>query len=719
MTQLDLIATSPVGLEAVVARELKALGYEARIVQTGRILFQGDESAICRANLWLRTADRVLIRMGEFEAKDFGELFDGTHALEWDRWIPADGAFPVNGRSVKSQLSSVPACQKIAKKAVVERLKSVYGVEWFDETAGGYVIEVALLNDRATLTLDTTGAGLNKRGYRPIVGKAAIRETLAAGLILLTFWRPDRPLIDPFCGTGTIPIEAAMIGRNIAPGLQRTFAAEAWPALPAELWLAARQEATDLIKGDLPVRIIGTDTDAEALDVARYHADRAGVGDDIHFQQRPFAELSSKKDHGCVICNPPYGERMSDPAAAEEIYRTMPHVLRRLKTWSHYILTSWSDFEALVGRKADRRRKLFNARIECTYYQFHGPRPGREARQDVEADEVDSPAPRPAFGGLTAQARHQAEMFGNRLAKRARHLRKWPAKRGITCYRLYDRDIPEVPLVVDRYEDHLHISEYSRPHDRSPAEHADWLDLMARTAGKALDVAPSAIFLKHRQRQRGLSQYERQGRDERIAVVTEGGLKFQVNLSDYVDTGLFLDHRTTRAMVRDAAAGKRMVNLFGYSGAFTVYAADGGVQSTVTVDLSNTYLDWARANMALNGFTGGEHTFVREDAMSFLERHPRGAAYDLAVVDPPTFSNSKMAPTFWDVQRDHAEMLNRLLKLMTVGGVVFFSTNFRRFKLDEDEIRHAAVREISRQTVGEDFRNRRIHRCWRIVRTAE
>jgi 23S rRNA G2069 N7-methylase RlmK/C1962 C5-methylase RlmI len=312
----------------------------------------------------------------------------------------------------------------------------------------------------------------------------------------------------------------------------------------------------------------------------------------------------------------------------------------------------------------------------------------------------------------------QAEIFRARLTKRARHLRRWPA-RGVTCYRLYDRDVPEVPLAVDRYEDWLHMAEYDRPHERTPAEHADWLDLMTRVAAEVMDVPVSHVFLKRRERQRGAAQYERVGDEQKLVEVREGGLKFQVNLSDYLDTGLFLDHRETRAMVREAAADARFLNLFAYTGSFTAYAAAGGAKSTTTVDLSHTYLDWAETNLRLNGFQVGErHRLVRSDAMSFLQKHPRKAHYDLAVVDPPTFSNSKSTEADWDVQRDHAALLNALIPLVAPGGTIFFSTNFRRFKLAEDELRGVSIREISRQTVPEDFRNQRIHRCWRLVREA-
>ena len=710
MEQYDLMATSTFGLESVVARELADLGYEGQIVQGGRILFRGPAPALCRANLWLRSADRVLLRVGSFEARDFEQLFERTRELPWERWMGAEAAFPVTGRSVKSQLSSVPACQRCVKKAIVERLLSAHRVATLPETGPTYAVEVALLEDAATLTIDTSGPGLGKRGYRPLTGMAPLRETLAAGMIMLSFWRPGRPLIDPFCGSGTIPIEAALIGRNMAPGLTRRFTAETWPALDGQLWQGARDEARDLARENLPLRIIGTDIDKDALSPARYHAARAGVGDDIHFQQRAFEDLSSNHQYGCVICNPPYGMRSGDLAEAERLGRLMPDVLRRLDTWSHFILTAYPNFEALIGQQADRRRKLFSGGLEVTYYQFHGPKPPPQQATGTRPG-------RAAFGGISEHGSRQARMFADRLIKRARHLRKWPA-RGITCYRLYDRDIPEVPLVVDRYGPCLHMAEYDRPHDRTEAQHADWLDLMVRTAGEALGVGESDVYLKRRRRQRGPAQYERVSDESRVIDVVEGQLTFNVNLSDYVDTGLFLDHRITRQMVRDSAAGRRMLNLFAYTGAFSVYAAAGRAAETTSVDLSNTYLDWARRNMAANGFSGPEHRYVRADATAFLADCPDRPSYDLAVVDPPTFSNSKMTSGTWDVQGGHSALLGRLGRLMTPGGIVFFSTNFRQFKLEATCLDWAHVREISRQTVPEDFRNKRIHRCWRIVKHA-
>jgi putative N6-adenine-specific DNA methylase len=372
---LSHLATTPFGLEAVVARELKDLGHADQRVEDGRVRFEGDAAAVCRANIRLRAASRVLLLIGEFDARDFGELFDRTRDLPWEEWVPADAAFPVRGRSVRSQLHSVPDCQAIVKKAVVERLKSVYHRDWFDETGPPRAIDVSLLNDRATLTLDTSGDALHRRGYRTLVGAAPLRETLAAALVLLSYWNRDRPLVDPFCGSGTIPIEAALIGRNIAPGLARHFAAEEWPQFPKPLWEAARQEARDLIRPALPVRILGHDRDARAIALARQHAAAAGVADDIHFQQQPLDEFRTSRPYGCLIANPPYGERLGEQREVDALYRAMGRAFAPLDTWSIYVLTSHQHFERLYGRRADRRRKLYNSNIACTYYQFLGPRP--------------------------------------------------------------------------------------------------------------------------------------------------------------------------------------------------------------------------------------------------------------------------------------------------------------------------------------------------------
>lgn len=370
MAQLQLIATAPMGLEAIVAKEVRDLGYNDVMVENGKVTFAADPLAIARANLWLRTADRVLLKLGEFPARTFDELFEGTKALPWPDWLPADAAFPVEGRSRKSQLSSVPACQSIVKKAVVEKLKMRYGTAWFPEDGARFVIEVALLDDVATLTIDTTGPGLHKRGYRKLVTEAPLKETMAAAMVLLSRWRPERTLVDPFCGSGTIPIEAAMIAWNVAPGLRRSFAAESWPTLDKLLWEQAREEAYDLLRDDVPLDIVGSDIDPAAIEVAQAAAKKAGLAAELKLHVAPVAKLWPKDDYGCIITNPPYGERIGSKNEVEKAIRQLGAVYSHLPTWSLFALSPSKQFEHYFGRPADKKRKLFNGRIECNLFQY-------------------------------------------------------------------------------------------------------------------------------------------------------------------------------------------------------------------------------------------------------------------------------------------------------------------------------------------------------------
>ncbi|NEU31292.1 class I SAM-dependent RNA methyltransferase [bacterium LRH843] len=377
MEKVTLIATATMGLEAIVAREVKDLGYEDVQVENGKVTFTADVSAIPRVNLWLRTADRVKVKVGEFKAYSFDELFEKTKALPWADFIPVNAEFPVIGRSVKSKLFSVSDCQAIVKKAVVESLKKRYNRGWFDEDGPFYRIEVALHKDVATLTIDTSGTGLHKRGYRSLHNEAPLKETLAAALIMLTPWKADRPFADPFCGSGTIPIEAAMIGQNIAPGFNRDFASEDWHWIGKELWQEARQEVEDLAKYDQPLDILGSDIDHRSVELAANNAAEAGFGDMITFKQMQVKDFKHRGEYGILIGNPPYGERLGEQEQVEQMYKDMGNTFKFLDTWSIYMLTSHEGFEELYGKKATKKRKLYNGNIKTDYYQFFGPRPPR------------------------------------------------------------------------------------------------------------------------------------------------------------------------------------------------------------------------------------------------------------------------------------------------------------------------------------------------------
>ena len=375
MEKIKLIATTTFGLEAVVKRELFELGYTDLEVENGRITFKADVTAIPRTNLWLRSADRVLLRVGEFNALSFEELFEKTKALPWDEWITEDGKFTVTGKSVKSKLYSVPDCQSIVKKAIVEKLKEKYQKEWFEETGAEFTVQVSLLKDMAALTIDTSGVGLHKRGYRKSAVEAPLKETLAAALVQLSFWNKERLLLDPLCGSGTIPIEAALIGRNIAPGLNRSFASETWPRIGKELWKQARLEAFKAIDQESEIEIIAADIDSKAVELAEDNAVEAGVDDCIKFSCSDLADLRLNRDYGVLICNPPYGERIGQDEELRSIYAALKKGFGKNKTWSIYVITSDDRFENIYGSIADKKRKLYNGRIKVNYYQFFGARP--------------------------------------------------------------------------------------------------------------------------------------------------------------------------------------------------------------------------------------------------------------------------------------------------------------------------------------------------------
>lgn len=833
---LPLVATCAFGLEAVVVDELARLGYAGRAISTGRVEFLGNARAIARTNLWLRSADRVLLRVAQFDCSTFDELFDITRSLPWETLIAPDEAFPVDGRSVRSQLTSVPAVQRTVKKAIVERLQDAHARVLLPETAGEVRAEVSLLHDIATITLDTSGDGLHKRGYRPIVGAAALKETLAAGLVQLSVWHPSRPLVDPFCGSGTIAIEAAMLARNIAPGRNRSFGCEKWSRFPVGTWEEAREEAAAAPTGELAIAIHASDIDERAIALTRRAAHEAGVERDVHCKVQPFDQLQSKREYGSIITNPPYGMRLGDDERELlALYRSMPSVFKRLPAWSFHVLTGRLDLEDIVGQQASRRRKLYNSQIECTYFTFLGPKPPRreehaprsevakpeggaaevageaevgeaeferaglgkarsdlgeragdggdvarsgqvglqggdvvphartddaqedrsetedEARSEVpdevtdeqtndtreeepsetrvETDANDEPSSKPkprvparpmaAFGGLRERDERELAQFADRLQKNVRHLRRYPS-RGITCYRVYERDCPDVPLIIDRYEGCVHVAEYEREHSRTFAQQTDWWARVVREISQACEVPEGSIFTKQKHRQKGLTQHERISDEQRTIVAQEGGLRFEVNLTDYIDTGLFLDHRLTRGMFRDQVRafgpGCRVLNLFCYTGAFTVYAAHGGCASSVSVDLSNTYLSWTQRNLGLNGLYRKEHELVRMDVLEYLASCDASRPFDLVICDPPTFSNSKSTEEDWQVAQSQAQLFPLLRRVLAPGATVYFSNNYRRFKLDEEMLARLgfAAKEISRQTVPPEYRNERIHRCWKL-----
>lgn len=377
MEKLNLIATTAFGLEACLARELEWLGVTEHTTENGRIYYAGDETLLAKSLLWLRTADRVLVNLGTFKALSFEDLFQGVKAVPWEKYMPENATFIVNARSQKSKVYSLRDIQSISKKAIAERLKLAYHKEWIDETGPVYKIEIVFSNDNATITIDAAGHGLHKRGYRKEVGEAPIKETLAAALILISRWKKDRAFLDPFCGSGTLGIEAAMIGMNIAPGLKAEFDCEKWSFIDKRIFEDERKAAEKLIDHDIKLKIYCSDISYKQLKLAMDHAEYAGVFDQIHFQKLDFKEAGSRFEYGFIITNPPYGERLLEKEEAEKIYKDMGDSFKKFETWSVYVITCDENFEKLYGKKADKKRKLYNGAMKCDYYQFYGPKPKR------------------------------------------------------------------------------------------------------------------------------------------------------------------------------------------------------------------------------------------------------------------------------------------------------------------------------------------------------
>ncbi|MDQ2086100.1 class I SAM-dependent RNA methyltransferase [Herbivorax sp. ANBcel31] len=377
MKEIELIATCAAGIEAMVKKEVTNLGFKDIITENGKISFKGNLSSIAKANLNLRCADRVLLKIGEFKALSFEELFEKTKSLPWDEWITADGKFTVLGKSVKSKLFSISDSQAIVKKAVVEKLKSKYNVDWFKETGPEYTIQVSLLKDIATLTIDTSGTALHKRGYREKIVTAPIKETLACAMIMISYWNKSKPLLDCFCGSGTIPIEAALIGKNIAPGLNRSFASQQWPVIGKDIWKEERRIAFSAIDQDLDLKIYASDISPEAIELSKENAFEAGVDDCIEFFTSDFKDVKLKDKYGVIISNPPYGERISQKKEVDNLYKELGKTFETYSTWSKYILSSVEEFENLYGKKANKKRKFYNGNIKVDYYQFFGPKPPR------------------------------------------------------------------------------------------------------------------------------------------------------------------------------------------------------------------------------------------------------------------------------------------------------------------------------------------------------
>jgi 23S rRNA (guanine2445-N2)-methyltransferase / 23S rRNA (guanine2069-N7)-methyltransferase len=748
-----LTARTLEGLEWILARELEAVG--ATDLRVGRRTIEfsaapgSEKETLYRAVLESRTAIRVLEPLGRFRVDSPESLYRALQEVDWTEQLRVSDTMRVDAAIHDTFTTHSLFAAQVVKDAVVDQLRTPSGKRPSVQLRGATLrLGLHLVGDVATIFRDAAGRSLHQRGWRMGEVEAPLSEALAAGILAIAgWWRPgsgDGPstgeqVLDPMCGSGTFVVEAATIAAGMAPGLWRARR-KAHGFLrfrDCDKALAERLVAELEARVGLPdVSFMASDLDAKAVEATRACAEAAGVSSCMTIAKHHFEEVRPAGPPGLVVTNPPYGERLALPRAGALFRRIGDWLVQQCGGWRAAILAPDTPAAGNLGLRPTHRIPLMNGPIACRLLEVEirertsVPTPALPSLPPGEGRGEGALAPMtgPCLEGVGAApvrkvSRAVADQIGDfrrRLAKRFKHLAKWARRQGIEAFRIYDRDIPEIPLVIDWYAGWLHAAEYERPHERTEIEHDVWLDKMIEAAALELGVPVHQTFLKVRKRQRAGGQYEKVDQRQAVLAVQEGGLAFEVNLSDYLDTGLFLDHRQTRALVRAEAEGKRFLNLFCYTGSFSVYAAAGGAAETTSVDLSNTYLDWTRTNLSQNAFKdAGRHRIVRDEAREFLEhRAKRGEApFDLVVCDPPTFSRSAKSETPWDVERDHAELLELVAQNLSPSGVVYFSTNFRRFHLAEEALAKLyTIREITRQTLPEDFRNDRIHRAWRMVK---
>ncbi|MBF0589425.1 MAG: bifunctional 23S rRNA (guanine(2069)-N(7))-methyltransferase RlmK/23S rRNA (guanine(2445)-N(2))-methyltransferase RlmL [Magnetococcales bacterium] len=768
---MHFFATTSRGLEPVLQRELRRIGAKDPRRSRGGVSFSGGLEAGYRSVLWSRVANRVLLSLGQLGAATADQLYRNVKQIPWEQHLYPGSTLAVDFIGANDEIRHGNFGAQKVKDAVVDRLRDLTGKRpSVDRHNPDLRINVHLSGRQAQVAVDLSGDSQHRRGYRQEGVMAPLKETLGAGLLLLAGW--DRigpnggPFLDPMCGSGTLLIEAAWIAGDHAPGLLRNrFGLHGWRGHDSRLWDGLVDEARsrwEKGRTTLP-SIIGIDLDPTAVRATEANLKRCGldgvvkvIRGDLRFKEG--MTVVPEEPAGLLLSNPPYGERLEQELSASALHRWFTSLLaKKLGGWRGGLILpkGESRFNAENGRSYD----LFNGRIACHLWLV-GDEPGprrrekkptaksrdavtsRDARgadasgRDVrgrevwkkqrsaatessreEADDVprvDLP-PIDLTGGSTVSGTG-GEMLANRLRKNLKHLRRWAKREQVSCFRVYDADLPEYAVAVDLYGDWVHVQEYQAPSSIDPLLARKRLQEAVHVIPEALGLGRDRLRLKVRRRGRGGQQYEKIQDSGAFQEVEEGGLRFRINLTDYLDSGLFLDHRLVRGWVREWAAGRDFLNLFGYTGSATVYAADGVAASTTTVDLSNTYLEWARANMQQNGFDQPHHRYVRDDVLGWMKREKR--RYGLILLDPPTFSNSRKMNRELDISRDHVALIRSAASLLVPDGLLIFSCNFRKFRLDEEQLsRDFELEDRSRASIPPDFGRRgNIHTCWWIQR---
>jgi 23S rRNA (guanine2445-N2)-methyltransferase / 23S rRNA (guanine2069-N7)-methyltransferase len=716
------IATAPVGAASVLAEELAQFGAHDVRERSHDVKFQGTLEVGYRTCLWSRTATRVLLSLGSIDASSSKSVYDAVKRIDWREHFVPGATLACDCSGGNESIRHTIYGSQLLKDAVCDNLRDATGERPnIKPERPDVLLHLHVEGPTALLSVDFSGESLHRRGYRAEGGRAPLKENVAAAVLLRAGWpgicERGGMLLDPMCGSGTFLTEGALIAADAAPALDRDyFGFAGWRGHDAGLWERLCAEARER-RGARPARrcIVGSDSDADAVRMSIANGEHAGVADWLHVEKRSLEEIVPPKGGvGLIVANPPYGERIGAESGLPALYSELGSTLRdRFQGWQAAILTGNPPLARNLGIYAKRSHRFFNGTIECRLLRFDlNPASEQRPAEVVRADWSSRPG---------------ALMFANRLRKNLLRLDPWAEREHIDCYRVYDADMPEYAFAIDLYGQgarglagqgarHVYVQEYAPPKTVDQESARERRREALAVLPEVLGVPVSHVHSRVRKPQKGSEQYEKRDAKAERHAVQEGGLKFWVNFRDYLDTGLFLDHRIVRGMLREWAKDADFLNLFCYTGSATVYSAAGGARSTTSVDLSNTYLDWAHENLLLNGFGDPKHELYRADCLQWLEeQEPKGARFDLIFVDPPTFSNSKRMEGVLDVQRDHVGMIRRSLKLLRPSGRLVFSTNYTRFKLDAEALADLCVEDISAQTIPKDFeRHARIHRCFSL-----
>ncbi len=700
-----LFASTARGLEELLKSELESLGAQSCTVVQGGVHFEGDNRLMYQSLLWSRLASRILLPLNEFKVHSDLDLYLGVQAIDWSTVFSIDKTFAVHFTGTNEDIRNSQYGALKVKDAIVDSFTRKTGQRPdVAKQQPDIRINVFLQRDTASVSLDLSGEGLHQRGYRDLAGLAPLKENLAAAIVLRSGWQNGTPLVDPMCGSGTLLIEAAMMAADRAPGLHRThWGFNAWLKHDAELWREVTAQAQVRARQGLQAttsRFFGSDNDRRVIDIAKANARRAGVAELISFGVKDAAQLQNplpEGPKGTVISNPPYGERLESEPALIALHNMLG---RKMKSdfggWLLSLFSASPELLSCLQLRAERQFKAKNGPLDCV-------------QKNYQLAETQS-----------ASAGQIAEDFANRLRKNLRKLEKWAGQQGIECYRLYDADLPEYNVAVDRYGSWVVVQEYAPPKTVDAQKARQRLFDVINATLSVLELPSNRLVLKTRERQKGKNQYEKLAQKGDFLLMEEFGAKLWVNLTDYLDTGLFLDHRIARKMLGEMSRGKDFLNLFAYTGTASVHAGLGGARSTTTVDMSRTYLEWAEKNLRVNGLTGRQHRLIQADCLSWL--HNANEQFDVIFIDPPTFSNSKRMEESFDVQRDHLALMKDLKRLLRRGGTIMFSNNKRGFQMDSAGLATLGLnaKEITAQTQSQDFaRNRQIHNCWLLTHAGE